>query len=243
MCKRDYVVGPDCCFAAAIRQFAVAIVSVALASRHNALDEGLCKVTDFMNQRVSSTPASEAELRTLVIDLPPLDKPIAVGASGCDEALLLHRVGPISQYIQGLGKEPSPLLFSLVSAAGGMDLPLQNIRSSFSLPWISDLACYLIGWSFESVKERIRSRYGPVRDWPPSLTFFRHLRNGCFHGNRFNIRESSFTRVATPSWHSYTMHSLRKLNGQKVIDGWFKMPHVLPFLHDYGVALSRLGHP
>ena len=70
--------------------------------------------------------------------------------------------------------------------------------------------------------------------WPPEVQFFQHLRNGCFHGNRFDIWPNKIDPSNPPAWHTYVIPTEADVNGQKVINGFFRLPHFLPFLYDMG---------
>ena len=87
------------------------------------------------------------------------------------------------------------------------------------------LTANLIGGSFEKAKDDIYARYGrDFLNWPPDLQFFRHLRNGCFHGNRFNIRNRhdgtpSIDPNNPPRWSRYEMPNQGAINGSQVVGG------------------------
>ena len=106
-------------------------------------------------------------------------------------------------------------------------------------PSLETIACYLVGGAFERYKDYFRQKYGRDINWPPQLQFFKHLRNGCFHNNIFNIQKrrngsNQIDPVNPPLWHIYTMASDTTITGKKVIDGFFRLPHFLPFLYDMG---------
>ena len=106
------------------------------------------------------------------------------------------------------------------------------------------LTAYLVGGAFERNKVLFAKNYGPNRqNWDPALQFFRHLRNGCFHSNEFNITllrrggrkgQPQIDPVHPPSWGSYVMPSDSAMNGQKVVGGFFPVPMVFPFLDEMG---------
>ena len=101
----------------------------------------------------------------------------------------------------------------------------------------------LIGGAYEKIKSGIVRRHtSNFSNWPVELQFFRHLRNGCFHGNHFDIRKKKVNGVwidaidpnAPPKWHLYTMPDDATMNGQQVVGGFFPHNQVLPFLYQIG---------
>ena len=107
--------------------------------------------------------------------------------------------------------------------------------------------CYLVGGAFERHNHGLKTKYGAISLWPVPLQFFRHLRNGCFHSNRFNILQykgkDQIDPCKPPKWHSFVMASDAAMNGKKTLgeNGFISASHILPLLYDmsqYGMALS-----
>lgn len=105
--------------------------------------------------------------------------------------------------------------------------------------------CYIVGGAYERHKSTFASRDGGYRNWDTRLQFFRHMRNGCFHSNSFNIlperRKNQPPRdqidpSAPPEWQGFTMPSDAAMNGKKVLgeNGFLSALHILPLLHDIG---------
>jgi len=55
----------------------------------------------------------------------------------------------------------------------------------------------MIGHSYEIAMPHIMKKFTDDRknNWPSELQFFYHIRNGCFHGNKFNIRKKSMSSI------------------------------------------------
>ena len=55
----------------------------------------------------------------------------------------------------------------------------------------------VFGHAFEKIRVMAQKKYGPRRSWPSLLEFAYHIRNGSFHGNRFNFTKRIF---GLPAW-------------------------------------------
>ena len=81
-------------------------------------------------------------------------------------------------------------------------------------------------------------------DGSPEFEFFRHLRNGCAHNNKFNFATSKKANKLTkvPSkpakWRNFKI--TRSLNGKKVIFGFIAPGDILEFLCEMS---ERFTHP
>lgn len=65
----------------------------------------------------------------------------------------------------------------------------------------------VLGHAFQSVRCSIESRFGQDPNaWPPIFNVARHLRNGAFHDNKFDIRNTTDV-----TWR--TLHITRDLDG------------------------------
>lgn|GEM_PF-6934347 len=63
--------------------------------------------------------------------------------------------------------------------------------------WIQQM----LGHSYEISKPNMEQKFGSdVMKWPPELQFFRHIRNGCFHKNIFNIKKKSISTQVMTEW-------------------------------------------
>ncbi|MCG3136635.1 MAG: hypothetical protein HJJLKODD_00470 [Phycisphaerae bacterium] len=100
-------------------------------------------------------------------------------------------------------------------------------------------AAYLLGGGFEKYKDKIVKRLGnDPWEWPIELQFFRHLRNGCFHKNVFNIHpyngRPGIDSGNPPTWRHLVMKDDASMNGRTAIGngGFFELVYVIPFLDD-----------
>jgi len=78
------------------------------------------------------------------------------------------------------------------------------------------------GSAYETIKDKVEAAYGrdPV-SWPKVVEYFRHIRNGCFHNNRFNIqaprgRTSSINTSNPPKWRTSIMLDDASMNSRWV---------------------------
>jgi hypothetical protein len=193
--------------------------------------------TDENNVRIE-TPEGQA----IMAVVPDLRMPLTMIEEDCDEYCSIDSSGTV-EYLIGNTPPPAQLYFAMTPFTKKMFPKLEGVQAQVSNHMGASaevLICYLIGGAFERSIDQFEKNYGTDRKkWPPELQFFRHLRNGCFHGNRFNITptKSGQTQIDAsrpPHWHTYIMSSDAAMDGLKVIDGWFHIPHVLPFLNDMG---------
>ena len=115
------------------------------------------------------------------------------------------------------------------------------INDTFNLS--INIASALLGSSWEKTKDEVVSLWNDPRksfelnrlSWPSEIQLWRHLRNGCFHGNHFNITgRNPFDLNNPPRWKNYIIDDVEALNGTKVFDVF--MPHsmIILFLNDIG---------
>lgn len=101
--------------------------------------------------------------------------------------------------------------------------------------YVHRLQQVFFGHAFESMRPIIVARYGEAADkWPELFDFARHVRNGCFHGNIFDIR--GVTR--SPSWRGLTI--IESMNGHQVMGmtkGYFGVADVLALLMELQTAI------
>jgi len=59
---------------------------------------------------------------------------------------------------------------------------------------IEFLAQQMFGHAFEIATPQIKQKFGNNRkkEWPATIQFAYHIRNGCYHGNKFNILKNSY---------------------------------------------------
>ena len=158
---------------------------------------------------------------------------------GCNEECVFSNAATV-EYLLGNTGLPTQLFFAVRPAPSSLpDLAeFDGQLESHLGPSLDIVTRYLVGGAYERQKDHFSSRYRSVGTWPPELQFFRHMRNGCFHNNVFNIIPRrggpQIDPSSPPRWHTYVMPSDAAIHGQKVIDGFFWLPHVLPFLHDMG---------
>ena len=118
-----------------------------------------------------------------------------------------------------------------------------RVTGSDVLSSLKFVTASLLGGAFERKKSVIETKFGSnTGRWPPELQFFYHIRNGCFHGNTFNIppKRKGSPRIDPtnpPKWHLYTMPSDTVMNSQAVVGGFFPHNQLLPFFHHIGNML------
>lgn len=166
-----------------------------------------------------------------------------------DEELLIENARAIYSYLTTpKTKPPDKLIFTLktVSEPWLSSPPDGMIRREGPDPrvYFEFLSCSFIGGAYEKTKDEILSWYpGGFRSFPPIFQFFRLLRNGCFHKNKFSVNQiggrPQIDPTASPSWHTYIMHSDNSIDGKQTVGGIFKLIHVLPFLYDVGIEIER----
>lgn len=183
---------------------------------------------------VIETPSGQAR----IITLPNLRREIHFIELECPEECILNPTTAID-YILGNKGRPTQLFFEIDPLRWNPPTEREiNVKLiSHMEPSLQTIVCYLVGGAYERLKNHFNHKYG--RDWPPELQFFRHLRNACFHKNIFNIHKrrngsNQIDPFNPPTWHTYIMQSDEEMLGKKAIDGFFRLPHILPFLYDIG---------
>jgi len=75
------------------------------------------------------------------------------------------------------------------------DPPKGNILETASL--MEYWSQQMIGHSYELALSQIKQKFTDDRKntWPSKLQFFYHIRNGCFHKNKFNIIRNSMAAI------------------------------------------------
>jgi hypothetical protein len=113
---------------------------------------------------------------------------------------------------------------------------------------VNTAAIFALNHAYESHREALVRTYGsglPGR-WPPDFQLFRHVRNGCSHGNRFDIRPNRdgtepIASAAPPEWELLRIADRASMNGKAVVGEFLPFTFVLAFLHDIGQHLQQLG--
>lgn len=217
-----------------ILQFKVSAISLEALLMASLIQKG---ASGGIAQNINIVPPEQVPL----IELPDLRLEMHLAETGCMEECIVSTVATV-EYLVGVKGRPVQLLFALRPWNGHMpdESTISGKLDAHIGPSLETVVCYLVGGAFERFKDHFRATYGnDDRRWPPELQFFRHLRNGCFHQNKFNMlkRRDGSAQIDPsnpPKWHSYIMTSDNLLAGHKVIDGFFHIPHVLPLLHNMG---------
>ncbi len=113
---------------------------------------------------------------------------------------------------------------------------------------INTAAIFALNHAYESHREALARMFGsalPGR-WPRDLQLFRHIRNGCSHGNRFDIRinrdrTEPIDPASPPEWELLRIPDRTSMTGKAVVGDFLAFAFVLPFLHDIGRRLQELG--
>lgn len=158
------------------------------------------------------------------------------------EVITIYNCDTAYRYMSGQADKPNRVRFSRRRNPSGQPEPPRNVtmRSPDRPENLVLVIAALIGSAYEkSSDEIIRRNTSYFLTWSPQLQYFRHMRNGCFHGNRFDIRPlrngaEPIDVNAPPTWHLYTMPDRATLNGTTVVGGHFNQMDFLPFLYDMG---------
>ncbi len=226
-----------------INQFAQMVVANMGSLMLAAANRTIRDLVNVVNKMVES---SSTNIKGCVNDhsMTPI---IGLSSASSTEVLELHEANKIHLFITG--QETSVLTsihYELVSddavSADGTAPGRTTWTSSDPTDRFKTLTAYLVGGAFEQNKSLFISKHGrDSRNWDPMLQFFRHLRNGCFHSNKFNITpipssprkgQPQIDPQNPPRWSNYVMSSDANMNGQKVIGGFMHIHQVIPFLDD-----------
>ena len=231
-------------FFSEVLQFVIATTSMTLAIRQQVVEDAIHKVIAESRKMAHSFNTAMPYNSLFIIDVPPLDKDITLVDLSCSEMCVLENVAQLTSFIRNESGQPDQLKFRLEPRpAKGLPTEKSNIQGQLTTPWVTDLSCYLLGGAFERYRDHYELIHGGDKlAWNPEMQFFRHLRNGCFHGNIFNIEQLRIGRQLVnqidpanpPRWQSYVMPSDNAMNGQKAIDGFCYLPHIPAFLYDMG---------
>lgn len=190
-----------------------------------------------MQQTVSQ--GGRLALETSIVHFP--DR-LLLSEETCGDSLLiprsmefLHRISLPNQ------STPSSLSFEMVAAAPEPSTPpLHTVEGSPPKEYLTNIWGYVIASAYEKNSDAIRLRHGKNhRAWPVALQFFRHIRNGIFHGGKFDINQDSIIPTTPPQWRHYTMPSEGAMRGRRVFE--FMMVHHIPlFMYDMSQEIARL---
>ncbi|HTN85812.1 MAG TPA: hypothetical protein VL242_19060 [Sorangium sp.] len=199
---------------------------------------------------------------------------IIIKTPGCDQVVKLHGAAEMIGFLTGNSPQPISLAYSL--APTPIHLPGDPPERTGELPAnrIGPTLCvYLLGYAFERHHASIKKKQpkkpdgkDDLQSWDKDLQFFRHIRNGCFHGNRFQIWKgqvarnppphTGWPRSNVPEWRNHIImiddssgtdqivdeHGA-ELNGRKVIGEYLYVPDVLPLLYDMGNRIAEVLKP
>lgn len=114
------------------------------------------------------------------------------------------------------------------------------------------LAQVCLGSAFERVKEVIETQYKKDADkWPREIDYLRHVRNGCFHGNKFNI-DPKHSRLrhgcrsvidpnSPPTWRSSCLADDQSVHNKAVLGSCLEAGDVPILLGDVANRLKLDG--
>lgn len=106
------------------------------------------------------------------------------------------------------------------------------------------IAQVCLGSAYERISARIKNLYG--KDpwlWPPKLQYMRHVRNGCFHKNRFNLRKppkhpTAINPCDPPKWRMSVLQDDASVSGQPVLGKYLNSGDVPILLADIAEILT-----
>ena len=155
----------------------------------------------------------------------PLDFPPRVRGAGCVADSVLLNAQDIALGIQS---SVSISIIHYEDADATAPVPPSRWQQPGSLhykppPGYLHLAAQVsAGSAYEAIKDEIGNAYGPdPTSWPKVLEYFRHVRNGCFHKNRFDGRPPRGKRTAIdasnpPRWRISVMPDDASMNSRAV---------------------------
>jgi len=226
-----------------LRQFAQMTVanmsSLMLVAASKTISELVSAINLMVNQRSTNIKGN--------VNLHEMPDSVYLSDSRCQDAIILHDTDQIHAYIAGLrSKELDRVRYEMAlymepekPKPGRVSEVAPNPSARFQ-----GFSAYLVGGAYEHYKAQFERRYGKnPRKWDPQLQFFRHIRNGCFHSNTFNIipvpsgpnkGKPQIDSGSPPKWRNYVMTSDNAMNGTKVMNGFFHIHMIIPFLDDMG---------
>jgi len=205
-----------------------------------ASNEDVVKLTETINTLLlnrNAVVSGRMELKTV-------PRKMTIYGGRDSDIITVYGCDNVFEYITGQSPKLSKVRFSvrknplkpLPSPGTGQT----RVTGADVLSSLKFVTASLLGGAFERKKSVIETKFGSnTGHWPPELQFFYHIRNGCFHGNTFNIppKRKGSPRIDPtnpPKWHLYTMPSDKVMNSQAVVGGFFPHNQLLPFLHRIG---------
>jgi hypothetical protein len=98
----------------------------------------------------------------------------------------------------------------------------------------------MFGHSYEIALPSIESKFGDKSkrklQWPATLQFAYHLRNGCFHGNTFDILNNAISTQIPTEWRGQKINYSD--NGKQVIGTFIGSGDMLVLLYDIQKLLT-----
>lgn len=155
--------------------------------------------------------------------------------------LRLNGVRAVLGFIRTGQPEASALTFDIA-----IDVSYRPPEKTITLPAdrIGATMCtYLLGCAWERYGHEVAAVPPKKKfcDWDADLQFYRHIRNACFHGGKFNIFDGLIKAPNLPEWHGRQLpEDLTQINGRKVINDFLPLTEVLWVLHDMGNAIDRV---
>jgi len=230
-----------------IFEFSCMVVANISLLMHAAATQTIRELVGFVNEMIK---AKSTNVQGKINDHAMM-RSIPMHSAGSYEIITLLKTDEIYSYLAGLGKDkPTEIVYSIQAKPTHNPSSSSNDKQGYTT-WIGTdptkrfeiLTAYIIGGAFERCKLAFEKKYGKAPSkWPPELQFFRHLRNGCFHSNKFNIRpyrdQPQIDPCNLPKWKAYVMTSDADMNGQKVIGRFFHIHQTIPFLDEMGTLLE-----
>jgi len=105
---------------------------------------------------------------------------------------------------------------------------------------IEFLAQQMFGHAFEIATPQIKQKFGNNRkkEWPATIQFAYHIRNGCYHGNKFNILKNSLSESISTEWENKSIQYSD--NGKKVSQGFMWPADFICLLYDLQNILKKI---
>ena len=94
-----------------------------------------------------------------------------------------------------------------------------------------NLSQIIFGHAFEKLRKEAQLKWGGRKNWPNIFQVGYHIRNGCFHGNKFDF---TVPILGTPSWRGLTITNL--LQGNDVMG----LHNGVLYFGDIPILLSEL---
>jgi len=96
----------------------------------------------------------------------------------------------------------------------------------------------MFGHAFELAMPLIEQKFGSNRkkDWSEIIQFAYHTRNGCYHGNKFNIQKNSISTFVSTKWENIEIKYSD--DGKKVSQGFMWPADFICLLYDLQNSLK-----